>query len=179
MRIRLVQISSDCVFSGLAGNYTESSPTDAYDLYGKSKALGEITDQDHCLTLRTSTIGHEINTKNGLLEWFLSQHAECRGFSRAIFSGLTTIELAKVLRVVLLTKPNLSGLYNIAAESISKYDLLRLIANVYGKKIHIVRDDQYIIDRSLSAEKFYKHTGYIAPSWISMIEDMFKSKNNV
>lgn len=175
MGIRLVHISSDCVFSGSIGSYTEKSITDAQDLYGKSKALGEVIDQSNCITLRTSTIGHEIETKYGLLEWFLRQDYECTGFSRAIFSGLTTLELAKLIRDRVIPNKNIYGLYNISSEPISKHELLCLIANTYKKDIRIVKDENFIIDRSLNSNKFFESTGYIAPGWINMINDMHKA----
>jgi dTDP-4-dehydrorhamnose reductase len=179
MGIRLIHISSDCVFSGVTGFYSESSITDALDLYGRSKALGEILDQGNSITLRTSTIGHEIDTKFGLLEWFLHQNSACHGFSKAIFSGLTTFELARVIKNIVITSPKISGLYNIAAEPISKYDLLRLIANVYRKDVEIIKNHEFMIDRSLSPQKFFESTGYIAPSWINMIRDMYDARPNV
>ncbi len=179
MGMRLIHISSDCVFSGVAGSYTEESITDAIDLYGRSKALGEIVDQSNCITLRTSTIGHEIETRFGLLEWFLHQNSYCSGFSKAIFSGVTTLELARVIKNIVIPNQNFFGLYNIAAEPISKYDLLCLIANVYRKDLEIIKNDEFVIDRSLSPHKFFKSTGYIAPSWINMIRDMYDARPNV
>jgi len=179
MGIRLIHISSDCVFSGTTGFYSESSITDALDLYGRSKALGEIVDQGNSITLRTSTIGHEIETRFGLLEWFLHQNNMCHGFSKAIFSGLTTFELARVIKNIVISSPKISGLYNIAAEPISKYDLLGLIANVYRKDVEIIKNHEFVIDRSLSPKKFFESTGYIAPSWINMIRDMYDARPNV
>jgi dTDP-4-dehydrorhamnose reductase len=179
MNIRLVHISSDCVFSGANGPYSEGDVTDALDLYGRSKALGEVIDQSNCITLRTSTIGHEIETKFGLLEWFLDQNHECTGFQKAIFSGLTTLELARVIKNKVIPNMNLSGLYNIAAEPIAKYDLLCLIASVYKKDITIIKDEDFAINRSLRSVKFFESTGYIAPKWINMIRDMREAKLNV
>ncbi|QWD91105.1 SDR family oxidoreductase [Polynucleobacter sp. MWH-Braz-FAM2G] len=179
MGIRLIQISSDCVFSGATGSYTEESIADALDLYGRSKAFGEIANQCNCITLRTSTIGHEIETRHGLLEWFLHQKSICSGFGKAIFSGLTSFELAKVIKNFVIPNQAIYGLYNIAAEPISKYDLLCLIANVYHKDVMIVKNDEFVIDRSLIPEKFFKSTGYKAPSWINMISDMYNARPNV
>jgi dTDP-4-dehydrorhamnose reductase len=179
MGVRLIQISSDCVFSGDSGCYSEESITDARDLYGRSKALGEVINQKNCVTLRTSTIGHEIETEYGLLEWFLNQKNECNGFSRAVFSGLTTLELARVIKNYVIPNLKISGLYNIAAEPITKYDLLCLLSSIYRKDVNIVRNEEFIIDRSLSPNKFLKLTGYIAPSWINMIGDMYDARPNV
>ena len=174
---RLVHISTDCVFSGEKGSYTESDFSDARDVYGKSKALGEIN-SPNAITLRTSIIGHELNSAYGLLEWFLSQDVQCRGFRRAIFSGLPTIVLAKIIRDVVIPAKKLSGIYHVAASPINKYDLLKLIASEYGKAISISPDDSFVVDRSLSAAKFNADTGYLAPEWPELIRLMhtFKQK---
>lgn len=169
---RLIHVSTDCVFSGEKGNYTEDDFTDAQDVYGKSKAFGEII-YPHTITLRTSTIGHEFETRYGLLEWFLSQQGRCKGFSRAIFSGLPTVVFAQLIRDVVIPQSRLSGLYHVAAQPINKYDLLALIAKVYGKQIDIEPDDMLIIDRSLNSERFRKATGYEAPDWENLIKKMY------
>lgn len=170
---RLIHISTDCVFAGLAGNYKEDDPTDASDLYGKSKALGEVVEFPHVVTLRTSTIGHELHTKYGLLEWFLSQEGMCKGFSKAIFSGLPTVVFAQIMRDIVIPRPELSGLYHVAAEPINKFDLLRLIADVYCKAIDIVPDDSFVLDRSLDGRRFRLATGYVAPEWNKLIQLMY------
>ncbi len=172
---RLVHISTDCVFSGENGGYVESDFTDARDVYGKSKTLGEV-DYPHAITLRTSTIGHELNSSYGLLEWFLSQSESCKGFKRAIFSGVPTVILAQIIRDIVIPQIKLSGIYHVAAKSISKYDLLELIAEVYGKSIQIIYDDSLVIDRSLNADKFHAATGYIAPEWPELIREMHAYK---
>ncbi|MEW5902971.1 MAG: SDR family oxidoreductase [Pseudomonadota bacterium] len=168
---RLIHVSTDCVFSGGKGNYTEEDFADARDVYGKSKALGEVT-YPHTVTLRTSTIGHEFETKYGLLEWFLSQEGRCKGYNRAVFSGLPTVVFAEVVRDVVIPNPELSGLYHVAAQAINKFDLLKLIAVVYGKQIEIESDDRLAIDRSLDATRFREATGYVAPGWPELIERM-------
>ena len=168
---RLIHISTDCVFSGEKGNYTEDDLADARDVYGKSKALGEV-DYPHAITLRTSTIGHELQSAYGLLDWFLSQDVQCKGFSHAIFSGLPTVVFAQVIRDVVIPHPELTGLYHVAAKPINKFELLKLIADVYGKKIDIVRDDKLAIDRSLNASRFFDATGYAAPEWPELIKLM-------
>lgn len=168
---RLVHISTDGVFSGAKGGYTEDDPADAKDLYGISKYLGELP-YPHTITLRTSMIGHELQTANGLLGWFLSQQDRCTCFGRAIFSGLPTVALAQIVLDVVIPRPDVYGLYHVAARPISKYDLLRLVAEVYGKKIDIVRDDSVVIDRSLNAERFAAATGYVAPKWPDLISLM-------
>lgn len=172
---RLIHISTDCVFSGKKGFYSESSQTDADDIYGKSKALGEVLHGD-VLTIRTSTIGHELNSNHGLLNWFLSQENRCKGFKNAIFSGLPTVVLAQVIRDHILNNSALKGLYHVAAAPINKYDLLKLIAEVYGKKIEIELNEDVVIDRSLDATKFNHATGFKCPEWSQLIEIMYKYK---
>lgn len=172
---RLVHISTDCVFSGEKGNYRETDPCDAKDLYGKSKFLGEVA-YLHTVTLRTSIIGHELQSTHGLVGWFLSQSGRCKGYTQAIFSGLPTVVLAQIIRDWVIPRPDLSGVYHVAAQPISKYDLLKLIASVYGKQIEITPDDKLAIDRSLNAERFHEATGYVAPEWPQMIKTLFNYK---
>lgn len=170
---RLVHVSTDCVFAGTKGNYRESDPSDATDLYGRSKHLGEVI-YPHTITLRTSIIGHELSSAHALLGWFLAQEGQVKGYAKAIFSGLPTVELARVVRDVVLPRPELSGLYHVASAPIAKYDLLKLIADVYGKKIEIVPDNALVIDRSLNAERFRDATGYVAPPWPELVRHMFE-----
>lgn len=172
---RLIHVSTDCVFSGEKGGYTEGDFADARDVYGKSKALGEV-DYPHAITLRTSTIGHELQSKYGLLDWFLSQEGLCKGYTRAVFSGLPTVVFAQVVRDVVIPRTEMAGLYHVAAKSINKFDLLKLIADVYGKTIDIVPDDKLVIDRSLEAKRFQSATGYIAPEWPELIKTMHAYK---
>ena len=172
---RLIHVSTDCVFSGQKGNYIESDFTDARDVYGKSKALGEVI-YPHTITLRTSTIGHELQTKYGLLDWFLSQTGQCKGYTRAIFSGLPTVIFAKIVKDIVIPRPDLSGLYHVAAKPIDKFELLSLIALEYGKAIDIIKDDKLVIDRSLNAKRFELATGYVAPSWPELIKLMHTNK---
>lgn len=172
---RLVHMSTDCVFAGDKGGYRESDPSDAKDLYGRSKFLGELA-YPHTVTLRTSIIGHELQSAHGLVGWFLSQQGQCNGFTRAIFSGLPTVVLAQIVRDIVITRADLSGVYHVAAQPISKYDLLRLIAEVYGKTIKIIPNEQLVIDRSLDATRFQSETGYIAPEWPELIKLMHAYK---
>lgn len=169
---RLVHISTDCVFSGSKGAYTETDPSDAYDLYGKSKFIGEVVDSANSITLRTSIIGHELNSQVSLIDWFLAQQGSVKGYTKAIFSGLPTVELAKVIRDHVLTEPQLSGLYHVSVDPIDKCSLLKLVAEAYGKDIEIIEDAQVQIDRSLDSSKFRSATGYLPPSWKSLIELM-------
>jgi dTDP-4-dehydrorhamnose reductase len=175
IRARLIHISTDCVFSGKKGNYVEEDLADAVDVYGKSKALGEVI-SSNAITLRTSTIGHELYTKYGLLEWFLSQKDKCSGYSKAIFSGLPSMFLAQVIRDFVIPSSNLSGLYHVAAGPIDKYKLLQLISKIYSKDIKIELDETLAIDRSLNCDKFKAATGYIPLSWPTLIEMMHKDK---
>ncbi len=169
---RLVHISTDCVFSGSKGMYAEDDVSDAEDLYGKSKYIGELHDLPHAVTLRTSIIGHELNTSSSLVDWFLSQAGQVKGYKKAIFSGLPTIELARVIRDFVIPNVNLRGLYHVSVAPIDKYSLLNLIADVYGKKIDIEADEKIQIDRSLDSTKFRRATGYESPSWPKLIEKM-------
>jgi dTDP-4-dehydrorhamnose reductase len=168
---RFVHISTDCVFNGRKGSYLESDPSDAEDLYGRSKYLGEVA-YPHSITLRTSIIGHELSSAHGLVGWFLAQEGTVKGYRKAIFSGLPTVELSRIVRDVVLPQPELSGLYHVAAEPIAKYDLLQLVRDAYGKTIAIEPDDGVSIDRSLNAERFRKATGYVAPPWPELVERM-------
>lgn len=171
---KLIQISTDCVFYGDKGEYSELDTPDAKDLYGRSKALGEI-DNLHDITIRTSTIGHEETTKYGLLEWFLSQEESCLGYRKAIFSGLTTQELSKVIDRYILTDKGLHGIFHIGGNPISKFDLLNIISNVYSKNIEIKPEMKFEIDRSLNSSKFQELTGYKPPTWEKMIINMHSS----
>lgn len=168
---RLVHVSTDCVFLGTRGMYSESDAPDAQDLYGRSKLLGEV-DYPHAITLRTSIIGHELGSAHGLVGWFLAQSASVRGYTKAIFSGLPTVELAAVIRDRVLPAPSLHGLYHVAAAPIAKYELLRLVASAYGKSTEIMPDDRVVIDRSLDGSRFRAATGYEAPPWPELIRRM-------
>jgi dTDP-4-dehydrorhamnose reductase len=172
---RLIHISSDCVFSGKRGEYLEGDTADAEDFYGRSKALGEVI-QGPAITLRTSTIGHELNSAFGLLDWFLGQKDSCQGFKKAYYSGVTTLELATIIEKYVIPNPELQGLYHVGANKISKFDLLTQIASIYGKKIEIVPNYTFKIDRSLNSDRFYKATGYKPSSWMQLIKEMHLSK---
>lgn len=168
---RLIHVSTDCVFDGARGGYVEADAPDARDLYGLSKYLGEV-DQPNAITLRTSIIGLELGSANGLIEWFLAQEGQVSGYTKAVFSGLSTVELARVIRDQVLPRPGLRGLYHVSAAPISKYDLLRQVAEVWGKTIEIVPDERLKIDRSLDSARFRAATGYVPPSWPEMVAAM-------
>ncbi len=170
---RLIQISTDCVFNGRTGMYAESDSPDSEDLYGKTKEMGEVG-YGSGITLRTSLIGHEIvRPIHGLLDWFLSQEAPIKGFSSAYFSGLTTIEFAKVLLDVFIPAELPAGIYHLASERISKYDLLNIVAEIYQKKIRIEPSTDLVVDRSLDGSLFNRLTNYQAPSWPVMIRNLY------
>lgn len=168
---RLVHVSTDCVFSGSTGMYREGDQPDATDLYGLSKLWGEV-DEPNAITLRTSIIGPELRSSHGLLNWFLSQHGRVKGYERAIFSGLPTVELARVIRDYVLPRPELHGLYHVAASPISKLELLKLFAAEYGRQVEIVPDDTVAIDRSLDGSRFSEVTGYASPPWLALVAAM-------
>lgn len=168
---RLVHVSTDCVFDGRKGMYREEDPADAQDLYGRSKHLGEV-DYPNAVTLRTSIIGHELASSHGLVGWFLAQEGPVRGFTRAVFSGLPTVELARVIRDRVLPRPDLHGLYHVSAEPIAKYELLKLVAAAYGRNNSIAPDDRLVIDRSLDSTRFRQLTGYTPPAWPQLVQSM-------
>ena len=170
MSARLIHISTDCVFNGRKGLYKEADISDAEDLYGKSKYIGELHDKPHAITLRTSIIGHELNSNESLVNWFLSQNGTVKGYEKAIFSGIPTVELANVIKDFVITKSDLQGLFHVSAEPVDKYSLLNLIAETYNKEIVIISDDNVQIDRSLNSDKFREVTGYQPPTWPELIE---------
>ncbi|MDE4907351.1 SDR family oxidoreductase [Methanogenium marinum] len=170
--IRLIHMSTDCVFSGSKGNYTENEPSDAEDLYGRTKFLGEV-DYPGCLTLRTSIIGRELRTSHGLLEWFLDQSGNTvKGYKKAIFSGLTTNALAEIISIIISDFPEIHGVWHVASEPISKYDLLALINGKLELDVTMLPDETVISDRSLMGEKFRQYTNINIPSWSKMIEQI-------
>jgi len=168
---RLVHMGTDCVFSGAKGMYTEADASDAKDLYGRSKYLGEV-DYPHAITLRTSIIGHELDGARSLVGWFLAQEGSVKGFTRAIFSGLPTVEIARLIRDHVIPHPDLHGLYHVSAEPIKKFDLLTLVANQYGKSIDILPDETYVIDRSLDSTRFRTATGFQPAPWDELVRLM-------
>lgn len=196
---RLIHISTDCVFSGRSragrwGNYRETDEPDPIDLYGRTKLLGEplavermpaeplaaplasIEDAAGVLVLRTSLVGHELLTRQGLVEWFLHERGPVRGFARARFSGLTTNELADLLVRLVGEFPKLHGLYHVASEPISKLEFLQRLKHVYGVSIDIEPDESVAIDRTLCGERFCQATGYVAPDWEAMMRRMWQER---
>jgi len=162
---RVIHFSTDCVFSGKTGGYTEDSPSDAEDLYGRSKFLGEVA-TGNALTLRTSIIGRELANFRSLLEWFLAQRGRTvRGFRRVIYSGVTTNHMAELVGNLVADYPSMSGLYQVTGPAVSKYDLLCMLKEAYHLDVEIVPDDREVSDRSMSGERFLKTTGYRQPTW--------------
>ncbi len=168
---RLVHMSTDCVFSGKQGGYREDDPPDATDIYGRSKLLGEVS-ASPAITLRTSIIGSELSRKTGLLEWFLAQQGTIRGYRRAIFSGFTTTEMARIIEMLLTRYPGAHGLYHVSSAAISKYELLTLIRDRLGLSTRIEPEDDFHCDRSLDSTRFRAAFAYEPPSWPAMIDEL-------
>jgi len=169
---RLIHISTDCVFSGSRGNYTEDDLPDATDLYGRSKLLGEVTGPG-ALTLRTSIVGRELDGADGLFEWFLSERGgSVRGFSKAVFSGLTTESLARLIGNLIEDQPDLEGLWQVSADPIDKFELLAGLRRALDVEIEITPDDSLVIDRSLDSGRFRERTGWMPDSWPEMLAAM-------
>ncbi len=171
IQARLVHFSTDCVFDGKTGSYLETDLPTATDLYGKSKCLGEVDYGKH-VTLRTSIIGHELKSSVSLIDWFLSQEGSVKGFSKAVFSGLPTVYVAKVLADYVLPNPSLSGLYQLSVDPIDKFSLISKVADVYSKQIEIEKFEDFVMDRSLNSTKFREDTGFVAPSWDELVAIM-------
>ena len=173
---KLIQISTDCVFSGNKGNYTEQDNPDPVDLYGRTKLLGEVT-SPNCLTIRTSIIGRELNSQNSLFEWFLSQKGKTvKGFDRAIYTGFTTQALSQIIEKIILEQPNLEGLWHISSDPITKYQLLNMMNQAFNLGITIEKDESFVCDRSLNSQKFRNFTGYTPPTWEEMIAQLAASQ---
>ena len=172
---RLVHLSTDCVFSGAKGMYSESDVPDAYDVYGRTKLLGEV-DYPHTITLRTSIIGHELRGSSSLIGWFLAQSGSIKGFSRAVFSGLPTVEIARIINEHVLPDAGLHGLYHLSADPIDKLQLLQLVGQVYGRETEIVDDQSLVIDRSLDSSRFREATGFKPESWPVLVRRMYDFK---
>lgn len=168
---RLIHLSTDCVFSGKKGNYSESDIPDACDLYGRSKLLGEV-DYSNSITLRTSIIGHELTSSRSLIDWFLAQEGKVPGYRKAVFSGLPTVEIARIIDEHIIPNQHLNGLYHLSAEPISKLDLLSLVANIYQKNVIIQPTDDFVIDRSLNSDRFRSTTGFRPEPWPTLISRM-------
>ncbi len=168
---RLVHLSTDCVFSGERGGYTETDRPDAADLYGRSKLLGEVAGEG-ALTLRTSMIGRGLYRKTSLIDWFLAQKGRVQGYRKAIFSGLTTRELSRVIGMILEKHPQASGLYHLSAAPISKYELLLKLRERLQAQVEILAVDEPHIDRSLDSTRFQRVFSYQPPQWEPMLDEL-------
>lgn len=168
---RLIHLSTDCVFSGKKGSYLESDPSDAEDLYGKTKYLGEVH-EGNSLTLRTSIIGRELSRHTSLLDWFLAQTGTVKGFTKAIYTGFTTLEMSRIIEKMLLEYPDASGVYQVSSDPINKYELLLLIKKKLRLDIEIVPDDVFCCDRSLDSTRFRTDFNYAPPAWSAMVEEL-------
>ena len=171
LQARLIHMSTDCVFNGKKGGYVDDDFSDAEDLYGKTKFLGEVEDSN-CLTLRTSIIGRELSRKKSLLEWFLAQEGTVNGYTRAIYSGFSTLEMSRIIETMIISHPHASGVYQVSSDPISKYDLLVLIKNELGLKTEIIPDSTFHCDRSLDSSRFRSKFSYNPPSWAKMVKEM-------
>lgn len=173
---RLILFSTDCVFDGGRGMYNEQDTPNALDLYGKSKQLGEIS-QENVLTIRSSIIGRELNTSHSLIEWFLSNRGgRVFGFTTAIYSGFPTIVIADIIKGLIVDHPSLCGVHHIASEPINKYELLGLVDEFYDAAVEIEPSDQLVIDRSLDGSAFNSITGFQPEGWPAMIQKMAEDK---
>ncbi|MBI3596530.1 MAG: SDR family oxidoreductase [Nitrospirae bacterium] len=169
--IRLIHMSTDCVFSGEKGNYVENDFPDADDLYGRTKYLGEVTG-NRCLTLRASIVGRQLSGSKGLLEWFLSQKGKVRGYRKAVFSGLTTYAIAEIIGILIEKHSNVNGLLHVSTEAINKYDLLKKLDKTLKLGMDVIPDDFVVMNRSLDSTKFREMTHIRIPTWNEMIEDL-------
>lgn len=170
---RMVHVSTDCVFSGSRGMYREGDVPDVFDLYGRSKLLGEVTDRENAVTLRTSIIGWQLGVPTGLVGWFADHRNEpLRGYTKAVFSGLTTRALTEVVRDVVMADESLSGLWHVSAEPIDKHTLLTKLASELGWDVDLTPADEPVIDRSLDSSRFRERTGWEPPSWDAMLEQL-------
>jgi dTDP-4-dehydrorhamnose reductase len=169
---RLVHLSTDCVFNGRRGMYRQTDPADAEDLYGLSKYLGEVS-EGPAITIRSSIIGLELSRKQSLIEWFLAQHGAIRGYTRAIYTGVTTAEMARVIEHILTREPDLHGVWQVASEPINKHELLCRLSAILGRRdVTITPDPAFHCDRSLDGSDFAKRTGYRVPDWNRMLEEL-------
>ncbi len=177
---RMVHVSTDCVFSGSRGSYTEADVPDAFDLYGRSKLLGEVADRDNTVTLRTSIIGWQHGEPTGLVGWFAAHRDEAlRGFTKAVFSGLTTHALTDVIRDVVMPDSSLSGLWHVSADPIDKFTLLTKLAGYLGWDVDLTPTDELVIDRSLDSTRFRERTGWTPPSWDAMLEQLAREYQEI
>ncbi len=169
---RVIHFSTDCVFDGKRGGYTEEDFSNAEDLYGKSKFLGEVAGEN-ALTLRTSIIGRELTSHKSLLDWVLSQNGKTvKGFKNVIYSGVTTNQMAEVVTMIIEKFPELSGIYQVVADPISKYDMLCLIRDAFKLDMKIIPEAETVSDRSMKGGKLKAATGYVSPPWPELMANL-------
>lgn len=169
---RVIHFSTDCVFDGLRGGYSEEDFSNAEDLYGKSKFLGEVAGENS-LTLRTSIIGRELTAHKSLLDWVLLQNGKTvKGFKNVIYSGVTTNQMAEVVTMIIKNNPALAGLYQVVADPISKYDLLSLIRDAFKLDLKILPETKTVSDRSMKGDKLKEATGYVSPPWPELVANL-------
>lgn len=174
--IRVIQFSTDCIFSGQDGNYADDADCDAQDYYGMSKRIGEVSDMENVLTLRTSIIGHEAYDALQLVDWFLTQTGSVKGYANAIFTGFPTVTIGHILRDYVLPNAALCGVFNMSSDPISKLDLLRLISAEYDHQIDIIPDEAVRIYRSLNSSAFRAVTGYVPADWKTLVKQMHDTR---
>jgi dTDP-4-dehydrorhamnose reductase len=168
---RLVHLSTDCVFSGRTGGYRVDTIPDPVDLYGRSKLLGE-TSAEEGLTIRTSIVGRQLSGSSSFFEWVLSNRGgHVRGYERAVYTGLTTMALARVIERVLLAHPSLGGVWQVASTPITKLDLIRRLDALLDLDLEIEPDVDFQCDRSLDGSDFAAATGIVVPSWDDMLAE--------
>ena len=168
---KMIHMSTDCVFSGIKGDYLDDAIPDADDSYGSSKAKGEIKN-NKTLTLRSSMIGREIYNHTELFEWLLkNKKGKIEGYDNVIYSGITTIRMAKIIDFILSNNLDLSGIYNIGSIAISKYELLKMFNNAFDLQIDIKKITQIKSNKVLISKKFTEITGLKTPNWNDLISE--------
>ena len=171
--VEFIHFSTDCVFTGKKGNYSEKDFRDAKDLYGISKKNGEDLKKNNTLILRTSFIGHELFDNKSLLSWFLkTKQKNIQGYSKAFFSGLTNLEISKFIYSIIVKKNFYPGIFNLSGSKISKYELLKIINTKYKLNKSINKDEALKIDRSLLNKKIIKKFKFKNKSWNKLIDQM-------
>lgn len=174
---RIIHFSTDCVFDGKIGNYNETSLTTAEDIYGRTKALGEIN-YNHTLTLRSSFIGQELFDRTELLDWFLSQDGkQVSGYKNTLYSGVSSLFMARVVTDIISNFPNLSGLYQLAPDKpISKYELLSIAKEAFDVNVKIIPEEKHVHHPTLDASKLKSEINLVVPSWKEMMKELASDK---
>jgi len=166
---RLIHFSTDCVFSGAKGDYLDNDNKDAYDLYGSTKSMGEVIDSKYAITLRGSMIGSELENKTELFEWFLKQkNKTIKGFSKVIYSCITTTKMAEIVIKLIDHYQNISGIYNISSKPISKFELLKLWNDFFDINANIEIDKSYTSNKNLISDNFFRTISMEQPDWVEL-----------